>query len=274
MTSPPPLGNYFEWVVHLTRGELLDLVLDIESRLRRLVRAVLVEANVDWESKIPQSIRSDIEGAGPPAQGSGDILDRANLGQLIGIVLARWKLFSELLGDKPSFQVKANEFRKWRNALAHGANPSPDEKVEIAVLIKQVGQQIPVPAGPGLPSHATSVVGSTVVWVDDNPEWNLAERQILRALAINVLPVLTNDEAIAVVNKLPVALVISDIDHGDDEPGDTLPGRLSALGLEVPIVFYVDALDPDRGPPPGATSIQSEPALLVRDVLNVLSMSG
>ena len=271
MTSPAQAGAYFEWVIKLTRGQLLDLVLEIESRLRQLVRAVLSEAQPDWESMIPGTIRKKIESFGPPPSATGDLLDRATLGQLISIVLKRWDYFAELLGDQPTFQVRSNEFRNWRNALAHGADPSPDEKVEIAVLVRQVGQQIPVRDELTVPVYDKAVAGSTVVWVDDHPDWNLSERQILRALGVDVIPVLTNDEAVALINARPIAMVVSDIDRGDEEPGDRLPSRLGALGIEIPVVFYVGAVDADRGPPAGAESIQDDPALLVRDVLTLLS---
>jgi hypothetical protein len=76
-----------------------------------------------------------------------------------------------------------------------------------------------------------------------------------------------------VANERSIALVISDIERDNDEPGDRLPERLGTLGINTPIVFYVGSLDPERGPPPGAASIQDGPALLVRDVLNLLSQS-
>lgn len=56
MGALQPGESYFEWVIHLTRGQLLDLVLEIESRLRQLVRAVLSEAKPDWETLVPGSI--------------------------------------------------------------------------------------------------------------------------------------------------------------------------------------------------------------------------
>lgn len=210
----------------LTRGELLDLVLDIEERLRQLVRTVLAEVRGDWESLIPSSIRAEVERTWPHEKASADLLERANLGQLIGIALAQWKHFSELLGDKPRFQVRANEFREWRNSLAHGKDPSTDEKVEIVVLIRQVGQQIPIVREQSGLEPGGTVAGSTVLWVDDHPEWNLHERRILRALGIDVVPALGNDEAVAIANQRLIDLVISDIDRGDGEPGDVLPSRL------------------------------------------------
>jgi hypothetical protein len=269
MTSTPEPGAYFEWVAELTRGQLLDLVLEIEARLRQVARAVFCQARPDWERLIPGTIRNEIESSGPP-KGS-DLLDRATLGQLIGIVLSRWNYFAELLGDKPTFQVRAGEFRDWRNSLAHGADPTPDQKVEIGFLVRQVGQQIPIVGEPAPPAVTGAVAGSTALWVDDHPEWNLQERQVLRALGIDVIPVFTNQEAVAIANEQPVDIVISDIERGSDEPGTELPKRLRALGIDAPVVFYVGTVDLDRGTPPDAASIQDDPALLVRDVLNLLS---
>lgn len=270
MNATPPESGLLKWAVSLSRGELLDLVLQIEERMRRLIRVVLSETRSDWEKLIPDKIRTDIESSGPSPKAGADILDRASLNHLIGIAVARWQHFSDLLGDKPTFQVRTNEFRKWRNSLAHGTSPSPDEKVEIVILVKQVGQQIPV-VPVDSPGGSMIAAGSIVVWVDDNPEWNLSERQILRALGIEVIPVLTNDEAVAMANNRQLSLVISDIDHGEAESGDKLPGRFAALGIDVPTVFYIGAVDPERGAPPGGVSIQDDPALLVRDVLNLLS---
>jgi CheY-like chemotaxis protein len=264
-------GQYFEWVIRLTRGQLLDLVLEIEERLRRLVRNVLQDDRNDWEKLVPESIRAVLEQQSPPSNGPADLLDQADLGQLIGIVLARWKHFEDLLGDKPTFQVKANEFRQWRNSLAHGKNPSMDEKVEIGILVRQIGRQIPVVDESTAGASARVVRGSTVLWVDDHPEWNLVERQILRSLGIEVVPVLSNDEAIDVANQRSFDLVISDIDRGNEEAGDVLPRRLQAVGIHTPVLFYVGSVDPGREPPAGGASIVDDPAMLMRDTLNLLS---
>jgi hypothetical protein len=259
-------------VIHLTRGELLDLVLDIEDRLRRLMRSVLSEEGPEWEKLIPKSIQSKLELVkGSADSASGDLLDKASLGQLIQITLHLWPQFEKLLGDKQTFSVRANEFRQWRNSLAHGKSPSPEQKVEIAVVLRQVGQQIPVVTVPQPLEASQTVIGGRVLWVDDHPEWNLRERQIFRMLGIEVVPVLSNDEAIDTLNERPVALVISDIDRGDGEPGNLLPSRLHTVGVNVPVLFYVGEVDPGRDMPAGAASLTNDPAILVRDALTLLS---
>jgi CheY-like chemotaxis protein len=272
VTAAPTSGGYFEWVIRLTRGELLDLVLEVEERLRRLVRTVFSEARTDWEKLIPESIRSGLEQVTSSATaGAGDLLDRADLGQLIGIVLARWPRFASMLGDKQTFRVKAQEFREWRNSLAHGKEPSADEKVEIAVVVRQVGQQIPILDTPKPQKLSQALTGSKVLWVDDHPEWNLRERQLFRTLGIDVVPVLSNDEAVHAVNLRQFELIISDIDRGGEEGGNVLPSRLHAVGVGIPLIFYIGSVDPSRDVPAGAASLTDDPAILVRDALNVLS---
>ena len=167
MTSAPQSGTY-AWATTLTRGELLDLVLDIEERFQWLDAHGVREVREDWEKLIPGSVRKRIEHATPSPRATADILDRANLGQLISVAVACWEHFADLLGDKPRFQVKTNELREWRNMLAHAGNPSDDQKVEIVVLTSQVGKQIPVVRTRSTPELGT-VAGATVLWADDHP---------------------------------------------------------------------------------------------------------
>jgi hypothetical protein len=270
--------GYVVWVSQLTRGELLDQVLDIEQRLRGLVRSVLRTDASDWEARIPSSVREELRKATleNPRPGT-DLLDSASLKQLIDITLGRWKLFAELLKDKAKFSVRLDEFREWRNRLAHGTVPSEDEKMEIVVLLRQVGTQIPVNVGPDWKpplGFGNSVQGATILWADDHPEWSLPERQILGALGIRVVPALTNDEAVELANGQRFDLVVSDIDRGTNESGDHLPRRLRTLGVGTPIIFYVGIVDPDRAPPDGAEAITADPAILIRDTLMLLSNIG
>lgn len=261
-------GHHFAWARHRSRGELLDLVLEIEDRLRRLVRGVLQGQHPDWESLIPDSIRSKIV---PRKLGMSDLLDGASLAQLIGVVLNRWDLFGELMGgDETEFRVKADEFREWRNALAHGKTPSDDEKVSIASVVSQVGRHVPAPAESTHPP-GESVRGSALLWVDDRPEGNLRERQIFRMLGIGVVPAISNDEALEIARSRTFDLIISDIDRAGAEPGDKLPGRCLAIGVTAPILFYVGVVDSARGRPPGAADIFDDPARLVQFTLKLLT---
>jgi CheY-like chemotaxis protein len=268
--------DYAAWVASLTRGELLDQVLDVEQRLRNLVRGVLTRAKgLEWESLIPTSLRVQLEETLRHSHRPGaDVLDAASLKQLIDLVLARWPHFADLLQDKTKFHARADDFREWRNRLAHGSEPTQADKVEIAVLLRQMGAQIPVDQGaPWRPplGSGSSVYGSTLLWVDDHPEWSTPERQILGALGIRVVPALSNDEAVSLASQSRFDLVISDIDRGAEESGLLLPHRLRMTGTGAPVLFYVGSVDPDREPPEGAEAITNDAAVLVRDTLMLLS---
>ena len=264
----------YEWARHRSRGELLDLVLGIEERLRKVVRSVLQDeafalgTNGGWEALIADSIRTAIA-AMTRSPAHADLLDRATLHQLFMIVLNRWDLFGPLFGDRSQFHAEADRFRGWRNQLAHGLQPSSGEKVELASSLGRLGRRLDFSVDPAtLPT--SSVLGTAVLWVDDRPEQNLRERQILRLLGIKVVPTLDNEEALAATRAQRFDLVISDIDRGEAERGDRLPQRLAEAGETMPVVFYVGVVDRDLGTPPGAVSIHDEPAALLREVLNFL----
>lgn len=264
----------YEWARHRTRGELLDLVLEIEDRLRRLVRGVLREAatergEADWQQLIPDTIRNEIR-VRKAWRGSEDLLDGATLAQLIDLALHHWKLFCDLLGEREQFRTRADAFRKWRNSLSHGKVPNDNEKVQIVNLVAEVGRHIAAPVET-LYSPGGTVDGAAILWVDDRPEGNLRERRMLRMLGIEVVPVLSNDEAVELARQRTFDAVISDIDRQGAEPGNALPGRLRELGVSTPVLFYVGTYDPTLGRPPGAHSIHDDPATLIRDVLVLLT---
>jgi CheY-like chemotaxis protein len=265
--------TYFESVLELTRGQLLDLALAVEERLRRLTRSTFRAHQPEWEQLIPKSIRTGLQISGTPG---GDLLDRTTLGQLIEIVLARWEMFDDAIPlTREQFRVKANDFRAWRNRLAHGHAPSADEKMEIAVIVRQIGERIPVVDDEANNlGRGTTAFGAAVLWVDDYPESTLPLRQILTAFGIDVLPALSNDEAIEIANVRSVDLVISDIERGTAESGLKLPARLRALGIRAPILYYVFLVESDRLPPEGSEAITNDPAILIRDALALLTRKG
>jgi CheY-like chemotaxis protein len=271
----PSAGNtsYSEWVTHLTRGELLDLVLDVEVRLRRLIRAMFGSQQLDWDHLIPDRIRKALISTQTSSVRRGDLLDFATLKQLIDIVLHDWPLFAPLINDQQEFQVRTRDFRRWRNSLAHGEYLSEEDKFEIVITVRQVGKQIPMVPSPEPPRSpdGSSAAGSVVLWVDDHPEWSFGEREILTSLGIRVLPALTNDEAVQLANKQSFDLVISDIERDDEESGERLPTLLNAVGIETPFLFYVARVDQTRPLPAGARGITNDPAILIRDTLALLT---
>jgi hypothetical protein len=252
----------------LTRGQLLDLLLDVEDRLRVLIRIVFARERRDWETLLPKGMQSGSE-AGDEGK---DPLEKATLKQLIDTVLHRWKLFEPILDDKVKVQATLEEMRQYRNELAHGAQPTLDEKVEIALVVAKVGKRIPhivhepeeeLPVTRGL-------VGRSIIWADDRPESNRRLRSLFTNLGATVVPVLSNDEAISEVSKRPFDVVISDIDRAGSEPGSQLGFRMHAVGIDIPIVYFIARYDPSIPPPVGAVCVTNDTAEVITRVFSIL----
>jgi|GEM_PF-4691321 CheY-like chemotaxis protein len=266
----------------LTRGQLLDILLDVEDRLRGLVRVVFARNRPDWGKLIPGPIREELEaeygpGDGPEAAGRGDLLDRATLKQLIDTLLARWALFEPLMHDKTLVAAHLEEFRSWRNKLAHGRQPSMDDRVKIALVASEVGRQIPVPSPPERPAlpqarqdQGYALYGRRILWADDRPENNRWERRWFAELGAEVVPVLSNDEAVQEATRSKFHVVVSDIDRGGAELGSNLGIRLQGAGVPIPIAFFVSMVDTGEPPPFGAVGITNDQAELLRMVIDVL----
>jgi CheY-like chemotaxis protein len=248
VSDQPTYGQgYVAWAAGLTRGQLLDLVLDVEDLLRRMIRAVFARERDDYELLIPATLRERLatKSAGSPT-GTPDLLEKADLSDLIGIVMNRWSVFAPIMQDQQKVFADLDSFRIWRNQLAHGKLPNTDESVEVALLIKRVHQHIPIELTTRnvvrtLTDYTSTyaLFGQRILWADDRPELTRTERRWLRELGAEVVPVLSNDEAIEQVKSARFDVVISDIDRGDGESGTALGPRFAAYDIQIPILFYV-----------------------------------
>jgi hypothetical protein len=259
----------------LTRGQLLDLLLEIEDRLRILVRAVFSAHDDDWQRLIPEAVRSKLE-----AESTGkddqpeDLLRYATLKQLIDTVLARWQLFQPIIDDKTWLKANLDELRRARNDLAHGRQPDTDERVRIALLASEVGKRLPLPAETA--RNAPRAAGSSlllekrILWADDYPEGNAWVRRLLTGFGAEVVPVLSNEEAVLEASTTSFDVAVSDIDRGAGEPGSLLGVRLKAAGLEIPIIFFIARVERSLPPPVGGVLVTNDTVSLLTRLLAVL----
>lgn len=120
------------------------------------------------------------------------------------------------------------------------------EFVEAAVQEKEHRRLVPDEIRPVLARIAPS---RRVLWVDDAPNNNRLEVQALRALGVEVDLATSNSEALAYAHGVKYDLVLSDIARTPPEEskaGLSLPAQLRALGLSVPIAFYVEHAAPPK----------------------------
>jgi len=109
-----------------------------------------------------------------------------------------------------------------------------------------------------------------VLWVDDNPTWNLFERLAFASAGVFIDSYTNNGDAISVLEAGGFELVISDLNRtGKTETGWELLNELRRLRPKMPFVFYVSHIDDEireRVQKLGA-DITNDPAQLVQLVL-------
>lgn len=137
--------------VEFTRGELLDLVLSFEHLLRQLVAHTLkAKYGDDWPNFLPSELKARLEMSRGqaakqrwgPDRGT-DVLNFASLGDLETIILGRWNLFEPIFQDKPVIRTKLMELRLHRNALAHGVEPSDEDKLRSLLIVRDLQERVP-----------------------------------------------------------------------------------------------------------------------------------
>jgi CheY-like chemotaxis protein len=111
--------------------------------------------------------------------------------------------------------------------------------------------------------------GATILWIDNEPQNNVAFRQVLRTLGAGVEPARGTKEALDLTTVNRFDLIVSDIDRGSDNGIDGL-AQLRAQGVEPPAIFYVAKLDRTRPVPETALGITNRPDELLHLVIDGL----
>lgn len=112
--------------------------------------------------------------------------------------------------------------------------------------------------------------GRRILWVDDNPRGNDAERRLLRSMRVFVHNAVSTEEALAELARDHYDLVVTDQDRGNGNDGETFAGKLRSEGDRIPIIAYVGHVDSGRGTPPVFDGITDRPDDLLHLILDTL----
>lgn len=97
-------------------------------------------------------------------------------------------------------------------------------------------------------------VDKTVVWIDDQPSTNRVEVEILKGFGMSVIQIDSLGTQVNTVEQPDV--IISDIRRETPNAGiDSIAELKTRFGEDVPVFFYIEDLDRDRGTPNGAAGI-------------------
>ena len=91
------------------------------------------------------------------------------------------------------------------------------------------------------------IASAQILWVDDEPNNNVNERQALEALGVRITLSTTTADALAKAAALPFGVIISDMARvGDIRAGYTLLDALRAAGNRTPFIIYASSRRPDH----------------------------
>ena len=118
---------------------------------------------------------------------------------------------------------------------------------------------------------AVSLVGTRVLWIDDDPQANLVERNVLSGLGMSIKSVRSSDEARTQLKRHRYDVVISDVDReGRNDEGIRFLREMWDGRFYRWTILYVRALDLERGTPAHAFAITNRPDHLLHYVMDVI----
>ncbi len=119
--------------------------------------------------------------------------------------------------------------------------------------------------------HLALLQGARILWVDDVPENNFNEIKMFHQLRADVETAKSTEEAVARISKQAYDIVLSDLRRGDDgAAGLKMLHQLTSTHPDLPVVFYVGEVQPEKGVPPFAVGLTNRPDELLHLVLDVL----
>lgn len=122
--------------------------------------------------------------------------------------------------------------------------------------------------------NVAAVRGRRVLWVDDDPKGNRAERRFLRSAGVWVENVVTTAEALSRLRRDEYDAVITDqAREGSDTAGEELARQARDVGEHVPFVAYVRKLD-DRPTPSVFHGVTNRPDELVHLLLDLFERTA
>ncbi|MET7470358.1 response regulator [Micromonospora sp. NPDC005686] len=123
--------------------------------------------------------------------------------------------------------------------------------------------------------HAAEMLkGGQILWVDDNPEWNLPLMQLFRRLGMTVDTSRSTDGAISKLRSRQYDLIISDMRRDTEQPaqsaGITLLDALDRQGVRSPVIIAAANFDPRIGVHPGIFAYTNAVDDIVHYVIDIM----
>jgi CheY-like chemotaxis protein len=178
------------------------------------------------------------------------------------VVIANWGQLKDLLAKITRVNVAGLEVELATDDLKNAKSEQPVTEQSASVLEARIAR------------NADAVRGRRVLWADDKPKWNRAERRFLRSAGVWVENVTSTGEALTRLQRDEYDAVITNQSRGrSNRAGEDLAEQARAAGEHVPVVAYVGKLD-DRPTPAVFHGITNKPDELVHLLLDVFERTA
>ncbi|HEV7898266.1 MAG TPA: response regulator [Planosporangium sp.] len=121
---------------------------------------------------------------------------------------------------------------------------------------------------------AECLAGGRILWVDDNPEWNVSLVRLFRQLGMAVDTSLSTQEALTKLEGRSYDLIISDMRRDSEQPpetaGITLIEALGQRGVRLPVIIFAVNFDPRLGVHPAIFAYTNFVDDLVQYVIDIM----
>jgi CheY-like chemotaxis protein len=172
------------------------------------------------------------------------------------------ELFPKLSGFK-ALGVELSFVSASMNAAIELAEKSPYWKVEVSIEQKSLVLR-------RARRHLDLFLNANILWVDDHPENNVNERRMFRQLRAEVDVARSTEEATRMLRVGSYDLVLSDMNRDEDSSAGLKALPIFRGEKNIPVVFYIGVIDPDKGVPPHAFGITNRPDELLNLTLDAL----
>lgn len=192
----------------------------------------------------------------------------------------------ELVATLGEFTLKYGDF-EWSakrqkaeaaEALAAATASRPEAGATPETAAKKARAAAKVVAEIVTPRVMRRAAGSTVLWVDDQPNNNIHERQALEALGVRFALATSTNEALEQLKQHPVDAIISDMGRPpDSQAGYALLDALRTTGNSAPFLIYAGSSSSEQRAEArrrGAAGCTNRPDELFEMVLSVLGRSS
>ncbi len=110
-----------------------------------------------------------------------------------------------------------------------------------------------------------------ILWVDNHPDYNIYESQLLRSFGVKVDFAQSTSEGISRLRQKKYDLVISDMEREDiSNEGLKFLDEMRKQHFYLRTIFYVGEVDLSKGTPPYAFGITDSPEDLLHFVIDIL----